>query len=236
MNGNNSGGDIRVENKFLSWLDNYWYHYKWRTIGALFLAFVLIVCISQCARKEKVDVVVMYAGPYLYTGNETLVVNDELNAVMPSDFNGDGEKITGLVTYQIMTEEQLKAYKAQLELYEDHVAIDTSYFTTQASNCNSYLLTGECAILLVDESLFIKLRDADRLRKLDEMFPTVPSSAIDGYGIDFTKTALAKSSEQLGKLPEGTVLCLLRPYVMGNICDSVVYSQITNMFVAMAKD
>lgn len=230
MNGNNSSGDIRVESRFLTWLDNFWYHYKWRTIGALFLSFVLIVCVVQCARKEKTDVVVMYAGPYLYSGDETLTVKKELNSVMPSDFNGDGEKITGLVTYQVMNEEQLKAYKELVEM------VDTSYFTTQASHYNNYLLTGECAILLIDEELFEKLRDADRLRKLDEMFPTVPSSAIDEYGIDFTKTALAKNSEQLAKLPEGTVLCLLRPYIVGNISDSTTYSQITNMFVAMAKD
>lgn len=231
MNTNNSGGDIRIENRFTAWFENFWYHYKWRTIGALFLAFVLTVCITQCARKEKIDVVVMYAGPYLYTGNEALVVKDELNAVMPTDFNGDGEKITGLVTYQIMTEEQLLEYKKQVE-----GGVDPSYFTTQASNCNNYLMTGECAILLIDESLFIKLRDADRLRKLDEMFPSVPSSAIDAYGLNFAQTALAKGSEQLGKLPEGTVLCLLRPLVMGNTSNSTTYSQITNMFVAMARD
>lgn len=231
MNGNNAGGDIRIESRFAVWFENFWYHYKWRTIGALFLAFVLTVCVTQCVRKEKIDVVVMYAGPYLYSGNEMLVVKDELNAVMPSDFNGDGERITGLVTYQIMTEEQLLDYKKQVE-----GGVDPSYFTTQASNCSSYLMTGECAILLVDESLFSSLRDADRLRRLEEMFPSLPSSAIDAYGIDFTQTALAKNSEQLGKLPEGTVLCLLRPYVMGNTGDSMTYSEITSMFVAMAKD
>lgn len=230
MNTNNSGGDIRIESRFTAWFDNFWYHYKWRTIGTLFLAFVLIVCVSQCARKEKIDVVVMYAGPYVYSGNEVLAVKDELEAVMPTDFNGDGEKITGLVTYHVMTEEQLIEYQEQLES-----RVDTSYFTTQASNCNSYLMTGECAILLIDQSLFESLRDADRLRRLDEVFPTVPAAAMDAYGIDFAKTALAQNSEQLGKLPEGTVLCLLRPYVMGNTSNSTTYSQITGMFVAMAR-
>ena len=226
-----------MEGGFAAWFENFWYHYKWRTIGALFLAFVLTVCIVQCARKEKIDAVVMYAGPYLYTSNETLTVKKELNAVMPSDLNGDGEKVVGLVTYQIMTEEQLEAYKKQLQSYEDQkVTVDTSYFTSQSQNCNNYLLTGECAILLIDESLFQKLKESDRLRKLDEMFTTLPSSAIDEYGLDSTKTALAKSSDQLGKLPKGTVLCLLRPYVMGNISDKTTYAQITQMFVAMAKD
>ncbi len=237
MNGRNPEGDIRVEGGVAAWLDNFWYHHKWKTIGALFLAFVLTVCIVQCAHKDKIDAVVMYAGPYLYTSNETLTVKQELNAVMPSDLNGDGEKITGLVTYQIMTDEQLEAYKKQLQSYEgEKVTVDTSYFTSQSQNCNSYLLTGECAILLIDESLFQKLKEADRVRKLDEIFPTLPSSAIDEYGLDFTKTALAKNSEQLGKLPEGTVLCLLRPYVMGNVSDKTTYAQITKMFVAMAKD
>jgi hypothetical protein len=160
-----------------------------------------------------------------------LAVKDDLEVVMPSDFNGDGEKIVGLVTYQIMTEEQLIEYQKQLES-----RVDTSYFTSQASNCNSYLMTGECAILLIDQSLFESLRDADRLRKLSEMFPNLPASAIDEYGVDFTKTALAQNSEQLGKLPEGTVLCLLRPYVMGNTSNQTTYSHITSMFVAMARD
>lgn len=237
MNGNHSDGNIHVESPFLTWLENFWYHNKWKTIGGLFLAFVLIVCISQCASKDKVDAIVLYAGPYLYSGNETLTVKNELEEVMPSDFNGDGEKKVGLVTYQIMTEAQLKAYKEQLESYEGHnVTVDTSYFTTQASHCDDYLLTGECAILLVDESLFEKLRGAGRLRDLNEVFSVLPASAVDNYGIDFTMTALAKSSEQLGMLPKGTVLCLLKPYVMGKTGNSTTYSQLTNMFLAMARD
>ena len=147
-----------------------------------------------------------------------------------SDFNGDGKKNAGLVTYQIMTDEQLLAYKELVG------SVDTSYFTTQVTNCNNYILTGECAILLVDSSFFEQLRGADRLRKLSEVFASVPTAAIDEYGIDFTKTALAKNSEQLSKLPEGTVLCLLRPYVVGNISGGETYSQTVNTFVQMAKD
>ena len=230
MNENRPDGDIRVDTPFLKKLDNFWYHYKWHTIGFLFIAFVLIVCITQCSRKEKTDVVVMYAGPYLYSGEEMLVVKDELNAVLPRDYNGDGQKVTGLVTYQVMTEEQLLEYQKLVG------PIDTSYFTTQISNCNNYLLTGECAILLIDKSMFVRLRDADRLRDLNEVFPSLPESAVDDYGIEFSKTALAKKSEQLFMLPEGTMLCLLRQHLVGNISKSEVYSQCTDMFVSMAKD
>ncbi len=230
MNGKNTEGDILVQSPFLKWLDNFWYHYKWHTVAVLFITFVLTVCITQCAMKEKQDAVVMYAGPYMYSGEESHTVKDELNKVLPSDLNGDGKKTVGLVTYRIMTDEQLLAYKEQVG------SVNTSYFTTQLSNCNNYILTGECAILLIDKSLFEQLRDTDRLRNLTEVFPTMPSSAIDEYGIDFTKTSLAKNSEQLSKLPEGTVLCLLRPYIVGNISKGETYSQIVSMFVQMAKD
>jgi hypothetical protein len=229
MNGKNSEGDILVQGPFFKWLDNFWYHYKWHTAAVLFITFVLTVCITQCARKEKHDVVVMSAGPYLYSGEELLTVKDELNKVLPGDFNGDGKENVGLVTYQVMTDEQLLAYKDLVG------SVDTSYFTAQSSNCNSYILTGECAILLIDKSLFEQLRDADRLRNLNEVFPTMPSSAIDEYGIDFTKTSIFENSKQLAKLPEGTVLCLMRPYVVGNISQSEIYSQIVTMFVGMAR-
>ena len=42
-------------NRFLKWLDNYWYHYKWRTIVILFFAVLLIVCVVQCSTVEKYD-------------------------------------------------------------------------------------------------------------------------------------------------------------------------------------
>lgn len=226
----NPNGDIHVQSRLLEKLDNFWYHYKWRTIGVIFLAVVLAICVTQCCRREKPDVVVLYAGPYCYSGVEYDKAKSELNSVLPADYNGDGQKLTGLVTYQVMTEEQLTEYKEKVGL------TDTSYFTSQASSYSNYIMTGECAILILDESRYLALANADRLRDLNEVFPELPASAIGNYGIDFTKTALYRNSEQLGKLPEGTVLCLLRPYVMGNTGDKSAYAQMTAMFAAMAKD
>lgn len=226
----NPNGDIRVKSSALEKMENFWYHYKWRTIGLLFLTAVLTICIAQCCRREKSDVVVLYAGPYCYSGAEFDQVKEELNRVLPADYNGDGKKQTGLVTYQVMTEEQLTEYQDQVGL------IDTSYFTGQSSSYSNYIMTGECTILILDENLYQKLLDAGRLRDLREVFPELPSSAIGSYGIDFTKTALYRDSEQLGRLPKGTVLCLLRPYVMGNTGKASEYANMTAMFAAMAKD
>ena len=51
-----------AEMKFLKWLDNFWYHHKWKTIISLFLIVVLTVCIAQLVEKEDYDACVMYVG------------------------------------------------------------------------------------------------------------------------------------------------------------------------------
>jgi hypothetical protein len=47
---------------FSAWLDNFWYHYKWHTIIALFVVFVVTICTLQMCRKEESDVYVLYGG------------------------------------------------------------------------------------------------------------------------------------------------------------------------------
>ena len=43
-------------------VENYWYHYKWHTLIALFIVITLSVCILQLCQKNSYDVYVLYAG------------------------------------------------------------------------------------------------------------------------------------------------------------------------------
>ena len=47
---------------FRAWIENFWYHYKWHSIVALFLVFVVTVCTVQMCRKEEPDLYVLYGG------------------------------------------------------------------------------------------------------------------------------------------------------------------------------
>ena len=183
----------------------------------------------------------MYAGSYHYSANEALTVKEELKGVLPKDFNEDGVLAVGLVTYHVMTAEQLEEYQKLLqEGSEDGEVfdrVDTAYFTEQSKLCDSYLMTGECAVLLVDQSIYERLvADEGRLRKLSDVFGSVPSSAFSEYGIRFSETALYKNSEQLSMLPEETVLCLLSPYVFGQSSNAKEYAAMVEMFRAMGRD
>ena len=63
------GGEIVYESKFTRWLDNFWYHYKWTTIIAVFALFVVLVCTLQMCNKDKNDVSVLSAGPEYFMFN-----------------------------------------------------------------------------------------------------------------------------------------------------------------------
>ena len=231
--------DIHIKGGFWEKLDNFWFYYKLHIIVAVFVIFVLSVCFAQSCSKEKSDVTVLYSGPYLYSAVELEGVREELNNVMPIDFDGNGSRYTEIVTYQVMSEEQLVEYEALLKNDDPKSTIDRSYFTSQTQTYNNFVLTGECGVFLIDMHLYEKLVSLDKehiiLRPLSEVFADIPQSAVGNYGIKFSETLLYKNSEYLSMLPEDTVLCLTQPFVMGKSGDAKLYNRMTQMFVAMSK-
>ena len=67
--------------KFFKWLDNFWYHYKWHTIIAVFAIIVVIVGISQVVSKGTADVGVIYGGPRLLSLAEQRAVDSAVRQV-----------------------------------------------------------------------------------------------------------------------------------------------------------
>lgn len=241
MNDKYTDSDIRVDNAFLKKLDHFWFYYKWHTFIALFVVFVLAICIVQSCTKTDYDVNVLYAGPYDFVGEEAITpVSDVLNATLPRDFNKDGEKQVGLIAYQVMTKEQIEQKQEELKQMREEGkpvgSLDTSYFSTQSSLFHSALQSGEYAVLLVDESVYQSLMSIDgRLRKLSEVLVTVPSGAFSEYGIRLGETDLYKNNPSIGVLSEDTVLCLASPLVFGKTSKSTEYAKMVEMFVTMAE-
>ncbi len=234
--------DIRIneENKseLQKKLENFWFYHKIHVIVAVFIVMVLSVCIAQSCSKKNEDITVMYAGPHLFTPEEVEVVREELNAVMPSDFDGNGEKYTGIVTYRIMSEDEIKALEEEYKNSDDFVIVDKSFFSTQFQTYNQYMLTGECGVFLLSPYLYESLItiENNRLCKLSEVFETVPESAVGEYGIKLSETPLYKNSEVLSKLPEDTMLCLTKPFVFGKSSNEKYYQRMVSMFIAMSRD
>ena len=239
MNEKYTDSDIHLNGKLYEKFDNFWFYHKWHVIAAVFVVFVLAVCIAQSCSREVHDADVLYAGPRAYTASERETVGGALSDLASAGLSD--RKTVGLVTYNVMSKEQIQELKDRVEEYNDAEAkdliVDTSYYTSEQELYSSALMTGHYAVLLVDEWLYEKLAaDEGRLRKLSDVFVTVPDSAIDAYGIRFSETALYKSNELFGGLPETTVLCLLSPYVIGSTSKGATYAQMVDLFVKMAAD
>ncbi len=88
--------DIKVTTTFTKKLENFWYHYKWHTSAALFVAVVAVIIIVQLASRTKYDVYIMYAGDHYFDTSETGGSSPYRETVsglkrVSGDFDGNGE-------------------------------------------------------------------------------------------------------------------------------------------------
>jgi hypothetical protein len=200
--------DIAVEKgKFLKWLDNYWYHYKWPTIVVVFFIIVFAVCFIQSITHEEKDILITYGGPTSLTGDEKLAIETVLTDALPEGFGNNGtEGKAGFIPYIIYSKEQIKDAENK-QLY-----VDTVFNGSEYSTLNSQYKTGNGSIYLLDRWLYDELLDedgtTDRLKPLAEVFGSTPDGAIDDYAVRLGDTALYKNSPALRVLPADTIICL----------------------------
>lgn len=226
---------IRVESKFSKWLDNYWYHYKWITLGAIFLIIVLVVGIVQSVEKEKEDLTLLYAGPTYLTGSQTHAIQEVFNAVMPEDFDGNGEKYTAIVGYLIYSEEQMKEIEAETDEYGVNLDVNNQVNTDNYENFHEYILVGESAICFVDRQLYRNLSLNKRLLPLNVALGEESGYEDDEYGLYLGSLDIYEDYSALRVLPEDTVVCFLRQPVMGKISKDKNYDIELKMFGAIVN-
>lgn len=229
-------GDIKEKSAFLRWLDNFWYHYKVQTIIALVGVVILLICILQtCTKSENYDMSALYAGRTAMTQGQGLDVANILGIALPEDYNGDGRKTVEFATYYILSEEQIKTLSAETYADGDHVYVDRKFISNEYSNYTNILATGEYSLCLLEPWLFEKLVAADRLKPLGEVFDELPDGAVDGFGVTLGSTALYRYYEALQVLPEDTVVCLLRPYVVGKSSKPEQYARCVESFRGLVE-
>ena len=224
---------IKPQGKFYKWFDNYWYHYKWITIGVIFAIFVLTVCTLQTCERQNEDTTILYAGPCQLSASEMDSIKGVINAVMPEDYDKDGNKYAGMIGYWICSEEQIKAIEASTDEYGVHGYVNRQQITDNYDNYYDYLMTGETAICFLDPSLYTELKSAGRLLPLTEALGADSGYESDDYGIVLGKTAIYEEYSALRAMPEDTVVCFLRQIVMGRISKDKNYLNDLEIFKAI---
>lgn len=208
-----SGGDIKVDNKFTRWFDNFWYHYKWQTIGIIFAVFTILICTLQMCEKEKVDAYVMYAGPDIIEGEQMSNFRKALKAVLPEDFNGDGEKYVDVVSNYIMSKEEIEAARKEAEESGDGTGdfyIDSAFMSQNKQKFENLIVAGEYSICFLSPYLYEEVKEANGFMPLSEIFDEIPGAAVDEYALLLGDTDFGQYFPGVNELPADTLLCMRR--------------------------
>ena len=227
---------IVLRSGFATKVENFWYHYKWPTIGILFALIVVLVCTLQTCTKEENDIVILYAGRVSMSSQQTKDLARMMDGVLPEDYDKNGEKRAALSTYHIYSEEQIKEITAETDSEGRRGYVDRSRNTDQYSVYTNYLKTGESSVLLLDPWLYEQLKKEDRLRPLSELGEDLADRSADGYGIRLGDTEQYKSFGVYQVLPEDTVVCLMRPYVIGRSSKAEAYQFEVDTFLSLVGE
>ncbi len=249
--------EIKVENRFAKKFENFWYYHKWKVIVAAFAAFVIGVCVYSCVSKPKLDITVLYAGPFSSQDTAVLQINEDLSAVMPESIGTDGAAVNVLGMY---TEEQCRALAEQsvLEYIEEEKKLGRNYTEEEraslvtkhmeryrsitrssTSSLGSYIGMGNYTLYFLDPSIYETYRGEEVFVLLSDVFgEAVPASAYSDDAIKLCETSLYKNNPKgVGKLPADTLICLrLEPVFKG--CgggNSDDYNKAVEMFKAIAE-
>lgn len=230
-------GEIVVQNRFIKWLENFWYHYKWHTIVVVFFLFTGTVCFVQCATSGNAsDLTIAYAGGYTFgVEDDYNRVVEVLSLVAPEDPKGEGRLTLAMNTFSVYTDEEIRkncidedgnlstyAYTNSKKVSLDHLQT----FSTSVK-------TGTNAIWLVSEYVY---RDCELYlekvaRPLSDLYgEELPASAYDGYAIRLSQTELYQKYDALKILPADTLVLLPSSFWLSDSADEKVYANYERLF------
>lgn len=198
---------------------NFWYHYKWVTIGSILGAALLIFFIVDMATKEKYDLTIMAFNQY--QGYLNTKVQAETFEQFSSDIDGNGEVnvlLNGVQTYNgetasgTMVNPQL-AQTASTKLFAGMQTFEGFIFLMDEGTYDSIVTdaeTGEKADIFLDLSQYSEQNAAFQGDKLylkdtqlakDWGFKEVPEDLFLCLR-DFDKYQTGKESNRVKKLRE----------------------------------
>lgn len=235
-------GIVVKDNKFLKWLDNFWYHYKWHTIAISFILVVLLVCLVNCVNNSKTDdIIFTYAGPKEFVTDPKEKVNIEaaLGNVSKNVYGEDADIEILLNSFLIYSEEQIKEIENDNFISEtEKLKVDTAFNTKEAQRLDEYLQIGESYILMLDPSIYNNFIEengnTERLVPLSDIYGETPNGANDKFSVRLGDTEIYKNTEELRVLPEDTVLCFHHRLLL-SVMTQEEYNKQMQIFKDLAK-
>ncbi len=207
------GGEITARSGFVSWLDNFWYHYKWHTIAALFVLITGVVITLQMCTRTSYDIHIVYAGNHEIrrTGTGASPYSEAVASLnrLSGDYDGDGEVNVDFINLFVVNEEERDALIGSapgLKINETLVKEDTD---TLENN----MIVGDYYIFFLSRRLYLEYSAELDGALLASLEPYTKEGA-DYEFVSEDKTGIYLRSlnisrlPTLSELPEDTVICM----------------------------
>jgi len=199
--------ETEKKSKFRLWIENFWYHYKWHSIVALFLVFTVTICSVQMCKKEDFDIYILYGGGK-YISRQTEDGNfceyDTMNSSfkqITKDYDGDGKINVSFLDKYMLSDEEIREAGEDVNhqfLYQNNEAFRDLMFASPYYIC---LLTDKLYLEYAkNEGIFCPLAqyaNGTELNYLDE-----GAVYLNSENLAFGKLP------GICDLPENTVICL----------------------------
>ena len=214
MSENYNAGGSGEKYTFRQKLENFFYHYKWHTIVAVFLVITIVICSVQMCSKPSYDVYVMYAGGHdvkkTASDGDVSEYQKVISTIMQKteDFDKDGNRNVGFLTLFLPSAEQI----AEVERGDSDLEISYSAVSENTEIFEQNMSFGEYSICLLSEELFLEWCEKDGIQLFAEI-EEYTDEDYDGYeylnkyGIRLSSTPIYETAG-MQILPEDTVVCI----------------------------
>ena len=187
---------------------NYWYYYKWHTLIVLFFAVVFTVLIVQMVSRPKYDIKILYAGPAIISDEQSKAICEAFSQLMPTDYDGNGEKNAELFSLIIMDDEQLKEAN---ETYSDYF-LNRGTINDNRETLTMNTLAGDYIIYLIDINCYADLRDNSAFAKRED-YGFDAGTPYDEYAVYLNSLDFAEFYTAFDVFPDSTLVCIKRVQV-----------------------
>ena len=215
---------IKVAGGFWDKLQNFWYHYKWHTIAALFTIFVVAVCTLQCAGNTHYDIQVLYAGNHAFNrtsedgGYSEFYEAVSSLAELSDDFDGNGEVNVSFLDLYMLTKDEI----AELEKDPDTNQISFQLLQENSSMLKNNLDMSDYYVCFLSERLFRQYAEGEAN---EGRFAKISTYATEGrdyeyvteYGIRLSSLGIKDMPGLAGLDAEDTVVCIRNVSAMSSI-------------------
>lgn len=219
--------DTGVDNTpkgILAWFKNFWYHYKWHSIVALFLIFTITICSVQMCQKESYDIYILYAGSHEIERTnkngdiaEYATLTSSLKRVT-QDYDEDGNTVVSFKDLFMLSSEEIK----EIEKSDEKIEINRSLLIENQTILNETMMYSNYYVCLLSKSVYNEYRTVDDV----EMFSSLSSYVDADTNVEYyTESAIYLNSTAfyllpgICNLPADTLICLRNTSAIANHFD-----------------